>query len=355
MHRASRRAVQISLISLVAMLVACGNEEPQTPPADPVEDGNQSKERVTVYSSASPAQLRPVLEAYTAETGIKIELVVDDFPRLAARLVNHGSGPAADLIIAGGVAELADLAQADMLRPTFFADEPAGIAERLADPENVWYALSYRARVIVYNADAVDTDEVRNIVSFDSLRANAWRNRLCISSSRVPGNRAIIATLIRAHGLRETEMIVRSWIANSAGRFFRHDPDLLQALAAGDCHVAIAGTSALAAYTSAVPDSALVVHTIEGERTSQTDITGAAVARHAENPEGAGRLLAWLRTPIPNALFAISGYEFPLSETTDSGATVGKYREFATDPMRVAELAYSMEDAARLAERARYP
>lgn len=355
MHRVCSNGLLACLLAWLSLLVACERDDRSETTQAPAAAVNPGSAPVTVYSSASPALVRPVLEAYTAESGVRTELISDDFPRIAARVENHGSGPVADLVIAGGVSELAELAQHDLLRPSYFADKPAGIAARLADPENVWYPLSYRARVIVYNADNVATEELDSITSFESLREDRWRNRLCISSSRVPGNRALIAALIRAHGVLEAELIVRAWVTNSRGRFFRRDIDMIQAVADQQCDVAIASTSALAAYGSDLSGNPLPAHRTAGATYSLVDVTGAAVTRHAQNPEGAVRLLAWLHTSTPNALFAISGYEFPLYGGATSSTAIAAYADFVENPNRVAESAYSIEDAVRLAERARYP
>ena len=354
--RQSRAGIRGLLVYVLLAISACSSsDEPAAPPAatDTAPASSSPKRSVTVYATVPPAQIRPVLEAYTAESGVKTELIVDDFPRLAPRIESAGSGPVADLVIAASLAELSDLSARDVLRPSYFAGAAESEQTNLSDPENVWHALSHRARVVVYDNTSVSSDELQELTGYESLADRAWRDRLCVSSSRVGDNLLLLASLIREHGLREAELTARGWMANSDGRFYRRDTDVLTALAAGECQVAITSSSALALYVSSSPDTTIVTHPFVGAHL--VDIAAGAVSRHAENPEGAAALLGWLRKDAPNALFAISGYEFPVAANADVGAAVLPFAQFVTEPGDVAALAYLVEDAALLAERARYP
>lgn len=353
---------RVVLLAPICFLVpACSNEvpDPEVTPATteaPAATSNTSRpQAVVVYASAAATQIKPAVEAYTADTNIKVELIVDDYSTLAAKFDEPGRLPVADLFVAGSLADMASAANSDVLRPTYFdADSPLA-DENLRDPENVWYALSFRARVVIYNTELVSAQELSVVKDYASLADEVWQNRLCFSSSRVAGNRSLIALHISKHGIRETESIVRGWRRNFAGQFYRDDVDLLRAVATGDCHIAIADTSALASFVGSDRDAPLAAHRFPGEATTLVDISAASVTRHAKNPLGAASLLQWLGSQQPNALFAASGLEFPANPASPAALAIEQLIEFAADPMAVSQLAFLHEDAALLAERARYP
>lgn len=354
--RSTWRAVFCASIFLVVS--ACTEKVPAVPEitaASPASPDAPRQQSVVVYSSAAAAQIRQTTEAYTADTGIKVELVIDDYSKLAGKFEKPGRVPVADLFIAGSLADLASAVESDVFRPTYFDTDSRQAVQNLRDPENVWYALSFRARVVIYNTGLVTDKELSTVSDYASLAGEVWRERLCLSSSKVAGNRSLIALHIRELGVRETESIVRGWRANFSGQFYRDDVDLLRAVAAGDCHIAIADTSALASFVASDRDAPLAAHRFPDEARTLVDISAAGVTRHAKNPLGATSLLQWLESKHANALFAASGLEFPANPAATPALAMEQFIDFAADPMAVAQLAFLHEDAALLAERARYP
>lgn len=342
-------------VAIFLFISACTKEAPPVPEVATETPDAPRPQSVVVYSSAAAKQIKQTSEAYTADTGIKVELVVDEYSKLAGKFEKPGRMPVADLFIAGSLADIASAAESDVLRPTYFATDVQPATENLRDPENVWYALSFRARVVIYNTDLVTDKELSAVSDYASLADEAWRERLCLSSSRVAGNRSLIALHIREYGVRETESIVRGWRTNFVSQFYRDDVDLLRAVAAGDCHIAIADTSVLADFVSSDRDAPLAAHRFPNETITLVDISAAGVTRHAKNPLGAASLLQWLSSNDPNALYAASGLEFPVNPTATPALATAQFIEFAGNPMAVAQLVFLHEDAALLAERARYP
>lgn len=351
--RFAARAIFCASIFLVVS--ACTNEAPVVPEETVVTPDAPRPQAVVVYSSAAATQVKQTAEAYTADTGIKVELVVNDYSKLAGKFEHPGRLPVADLFIAGSLDDLASAAESAVLRPTYVHTDSPQAAENLRDPENVWHALSFRARIVIYNTNLVNDKELSAVSNYASLAGEAWRERLCLSSSRVPGNRSLIALHIRELGVRETESIVRGWRTNFTNQFYRDDVDLLRAVATGDCHIAIADTSALAGYVSSDRNAPLAAHRFPDGAITLIDISAASVTRHAKNPLGAASLLQWLGSKHPNALFAASALEFPANPLATPALAIEQFVEFAANPMAVAQLAFLHEDAALLAERARYP
>lgn len=344
-----------AMFAIASIVIACSAESPVAEKPGEVRPEKKQSRQIVVYTSLGAAQLGPVLDAYTAETGVRVKTVSDEYRKLSARIENHGQDPVPDLLVLGSLAELADAAANDFLRPGFLDLGDEQFADEILDPEGFWYPLGLRARVVIYNHTLVSDDEIASIVDYGSLGDEKWRQRLCVSSSRIPGNRSLIAMLIGKLGVREAEMIVRGWRANLADGFFTSDVDLLRAVNKGDCQLAIADTSVLSTFVTGGRDAPLKVRQFPLSNATQVDISGAAVTRHAENPQAAASLLAWMLQAKPNALYAAGGQEFPANSLARTPAAIAQWASLVAEPGQLSNLMFLHEDAVLLAERARYP
>jgi hypothetical protein len=206
---------RILLISTALLCSACSKEEvaPVSGPAAP------RIEPVVVHATMPASRIMSVLDAYTAETGKEIQLASDDM-----------DASTADLFLAPNIAELWQFAETDLFRPTVSESIERNIPSALRDPEFRWTALATHARIVVHNTALVSIDELGDVDNYAALGQEKWRNRICLSSSAVPGNRTLIALLIRRYDLREAEIIVRNWRANFATGVFADDLSLIKAI-----------------------------------------------------------------------------------------------------------------------------
>ncbi|MDX1517081.1 MAG: hypothetical protein R3288_09595, partial [Woeseiaceae bacterium] len=179
-------------------------------------------------------------------------------------------------------------------------------------------AVDVRVAAIAFSADpgAAERD-----AGFASLADARYRGRLCLASSAQPINRAVIAALIEDIGVRPAEIAVRGWMANLALPVFADEAELRAALAEERCEVGIVSVPGSAGASSTTLIPAPVV----------ADVQAAGVARHAREPEAALRLIEWLATGRAASPKAVH------------------------DTLRpVGNLAWRIEDAVRLAQRAGY-
>ena len=336
----------------LGILAACGNESPTS---ETVREQHAPGGLLLVYASHDASRTASALEAYRSETGTRFQLRSDDMPEQDTRLENPLLMPKVDLFVGGSLAELWAVAEADALRPVSSELLAGNISVAMRDPESRWVALSRRARIVAYNTELVSKDRIASVRDYTSLGDETWRNSLCLASSAVPGNRALIAFLIKQLGVRDAEITVRKWRENLAELVFSNDVELLDAVASGQCAVGILDSSVFAAFASARSDAPVAVYWFETPNKILFDISGAGVTRHAADPDGATALLEWLTTVTPNALFATQNFEFPANSDSPAGAVISPWSEFATEPASLAELAFLLEDADRLIERARYP
>jgi iron(III) transport system substrate-binding protein len=140
------------------------------------------------------------------------------------------------------------------------------------------------------------------VASVHDLGNAGFAGRICVSSSRLPANRALIAYLIEAEGVRETERLVRRWVRNLAQPPFDSEEELLEAVRDGTCDYGIASVGGSRTATGATPSLS---------QPQTLDITAIGVNRHAVQAEGAQRLVDWLLRERAMRFQRTDGYSPP--------------------------------------------
>ena len=135
---------------------------------------------------------------------------------LAQRLQAERQNSPADLVLTVDIGRLMVYADKDLLAPIESAVLEKDIPAHLRDPKGRWFALSKRARVVAAAAKGrVDPSE---IVRIEDLADPKWKGRICSRPGSHVYNRALMASLIAAHGETKAEEWARGFVANLARR-----------------------------------------------------------------------------------------------------------------------------------------
>src|SRR5439155_22535222 len=134
---------------------------------------------VVIYSARHYGQ-EPAFEAFTKKTGIQIKILNGSTGELFERLRAEGDRTPADVLITVDAGNLWHAARAGLLAPIDSRELLANVPASLRDPQNRWFALTVRARTIVYNTKKVKPEELS---TYAALSDPKWRGRLCLRSS----------------------------------------------------------------------------------------------------------------------------------------------------------------------------
>jgi iron(III) transport system substrate-binding protein len=347
-----RRVQAAAVVAILIFPVGCSDE---VTVEDSQTTAQSDADRIVVYATIGADILAPVFDAYTAETGMTVQLVTGELPELARKIHKPGHDPVADLFIAGSSVALWRAVELDIFRPTRSDVIKERVAEQFRDPDHLWVSVATEARAVVYNTDLANDTDLTTVIDYASLGEERWRQRLCLSSSGVAGNGSLLAMLVNDNGIREAELIVRGWRANLARSVYGDDRRLLQAIGTGRCVIGIAGSSEIARYLRTNKDARIAPHWFATPGVLHIDASGAGVTRHAQNPRHAAALLEWLTSEAANALFAARTLHFPVNPRSAVAASIAAWPEFAANPAHVASFRFLHEDAIEIAERAQYP
>ncbi|WP_305045385.1 Fe(3+) ABC transporter substrate-binding protein [Geoalkalibacter sp.] len=309
-------------------------------------------EEVVVYSARNEHLIRPLFEAYTRETGVKVTFVTDKEGPLLQRLKSEGRNTRADVLLTVDAGNLWQAAEEGLLQPVTSAALAANVPEHLRDPGNQWFGLSLRARTLVYSTERVKPEELS---TYEALGEPQWKGRLLLRTSQKVYNQSLVGMLIAEHGVEKTEQIVRAWIANLAAPPFANDNAVMEAIAAGQGDVGIVNTYYFGRLLKDKPELPLALFWPDQQGNGvHVNVSGAGVTRHARNPQGAIKLLEWLSSEQAQNLFADANMEYPVNPRVAPHADVAAWGEFKQNPINVSRAGELQGEAIKLMDRAGY-
>lgn len=340
---------------ILALLTACGGaQQPpdagSTPrPADPPAPITEVTELV-VYSERREPLIQPIFEAYERETGIKVRWLTDAAPALIERLAAEGAQTQADLFMAVDAGNLWMAAERGLLQPIESALLEQAIPASLRDPQGRWFALSQRARTIVYSTERVDP---ASLSTYEALAEPQWKGKLCLRSSKKVYNQSLTATLIERLGEGQTETVVRGWVENLAAPAFADDTQLIQAIAAGQCDLGIVNTYYLGRVLKDAPQTPVTVFWPNQDSAGvHVNVSGAGVTANSKRKAAAQQLLEWMASEAVQQQFAAINLEYPARSGVALDPVVAAWGEFRADPVNVTVAGQRQAEAVRLMDRA---
>jgi len=311
-----------------------------------------SSDTITVYSARKEHLIKPLFDAYTEKTGVKIRYITDKAAPLLARIKAEGRNTPADLFMTVDAGNLWQAAEEGVLSPIDSKILQGNIPAHLRDPENRWFGLSVRARTIVYSLDRVKQGELS---SYEDLADPKWRGRLCLRTAKKVYNQSLVAMLIARHGEEKTEQIIKGWIANLATPPFSNDTKAMEAIVAGQCDVTIVNTYYYGRLMKKKFHYKLGIFWPNQDSTGvHINVSGAGITSHAKNPAAATKLLEWLSSAEAQGKFAGLNMEFPVNPAVQADEIVSAWGDFKSDELNVSSAGALQAAAIKLMDRAGY-
>lgn len=324
-----------------------------------VMSSNVLATEVNVYSGRKEKLIKPLLDRFTEQTGIKTNLVTAKADKLLTRLKNEGRNTPADIFITVDAGRLYRAKQAGVFATIESDVLKKAVPAHLRDPENQWVGLSQRARVIFYAKDRVNPAELS---TYEDLANDRWSKRICIRGSGNIYNQSLVASLIAADGQQATQQWANKIVKNMARPPIGGDRDQIKAAAAGQCDLAIANTYYYGAMLTNKKDPAQVKAAQamgvfwpnQQGRGAHVNISGAGVTRYAKNPQNALKLLEFLVNEESQKWYAEVNFEYPVSETAESSELVKSWGDFKPDKVNLDILGKNNSEAVRIMDRAHW-
>lgn len=309
---------------------------------------------LNIYSHRQPFLIEPFIEAYTAETGTKINIVYAS-KGLAQRLQAEGELSPADVILTVDIARLSVYADKDLLAPVDSEILMANIPVHLRDPENRWFAFSKRTRVLVISKEVDDADSLQR---YEDLASEAWEGRICSRPGSHVYNRALIASIIDASGKEAAEAWATGVVANLARRPQGNDRAQVKAIHEGVCDVAIVNNYYIGKLLASDDPvhrewgaSVDIIFPNQEDRGAHINISGGGVAKYSQNKEEAVRFLEFLTSETAQILYGTVNYEYPVNPNIPASEALQSWGAFLEDDMPIARISELAPTAQRIIDR----
>ncbi len=312
-------------------------------------------DEVNLYSSRQESLIRPILDEFEKDTGIKVNVVFAKEGTLE-RLKAEGDNSPADAILTVDISRLAAHKEAGVLQPISSDVLDKNIPEHFRDPDGEWYGLSARSRVIFYAKDRVDPSELS---TYEDLADPKWKNRICVRSSSNAYNQSLLAAMIVHDGAEAAEKWANGIKDNLARKPQGGDRDQLKAVAAGECDIAIVNTYYYGGLqNSKDPEEVAVTEKValfwpnQDGRGAHVNVSGAGVTKSAKNKDAAIRLIEYLSEDKAQEFYASTNYEFPVKADVELDETVAGWGEFKMDEVSLGKVADAQAEAVKIFDRA---
>jgi len=354
-----KTTLSVAMFSMMLGLVGCNQSQTPEQTAEGEASTTEteaatanSDQSVTIYSSRNEQLIKPLLDRYTEETGVEIELVTDKTGPLMARLQAEGDNTPADMLLTVDAGNLWQAGEQGLLQPIASETLNANVPAKYRDPAGNWTGLSLRARTIFYDPNKVDAEELS---TYADLADPKWKGKLCLRTSKKVYNQSLVASMIEHLGAERTEEVIRGWVDNLATDVFSDDTSMLEAIAAGQCEVGIANSYYYGRILDENPDFPVEIFWANQDTTgTHVNISGAGVVAAADNPDGALKLMEWLSSDEAQGIYASSDKEYPVKQGVDESEMLRSWGSFKEDDINVQKFGSLQTQAIQMMDKAGY-
>ena len=311
---------------------------------------------VSLYSARKEKLIKPLLDKFTASTGIAVNLLTGKADALLKRLEVEGQNSPADLFITTDAGRLYRAKAAGVLQKVESDVLDKVIPSNLSDKDGMWFGLSQRARPIMYVKNRVKPEELS---TYEALADDKWKKRICIRGSGNIYNQSLVASMIAHIGVEKTEAWAKKFVANFARPPRGGDRDQIKAAAAGQCDIAIANTYYLGKMIHGkdeaqkkAADAVAIFWPNQADRGTHVNVSGIAMTKSAKHKDNAKKLMEFLVSKESQEWYASANHEYPVREGVKSTDTLKSWGEFKADSINLSKLGELNADAVQLMDRA---
>ncbi|MEJ1380022.1 MAG: Fe(3+) ABC transporter substrate-binding protein [Candidatus Sedimenticola sp. (ex Thyasira tokunagai)] len=313
---------------------------------------------LNLYSARKEALIQPLLERFTEQTGVKVNLVTGKADALLKRLKSEGRNSPADILLTTDAGRLHRAKVAGVTQSFISQTLNSVIPDNYRDPQGHWVGLSVRSRPILYVKGKVTPEELS---SYEALADPKWKQRVCIRSSSNIYNQSLVASMISANGEAAAEVWARGLVENFARPPKGGDRDQIKAAASGQCDIAIANTYYLAGMLNSnkkgqrtAAEKMGVFWPNQKSRGAHVNISGAALTQSSKHPEMAIKLIEFLASESSQQWYAKTNGEYPVRAGVAVGGTLKAWGEFKADSLNLNRLGELNANAVMLMDRAKW-
>ncbi|MGH2582750.1 MAG: iron ABC transporter substrate-binding protein [Anaerolineales bacterium] len=286
---------------------AVADPEPDPEPEDPSLEGGE----LVIYSGRSEELVAPIIEQFAEATGIDVRVRYGSTAEMAAALLEEGANSPADVYYAQDPGGLGAVETAGLL-----AELPADILSKVnpnfASSDGYWVGITARARVVVYNTDVLQPEDLPSDLA--GFTDPEWNGRLGI-----PPTNASFITMVTAMRSLWGEDETRAWLEGIVANnpvYYENNIAVVAAVAAGEVDAGLVNHYYLYRFLAEQGESfpARNHYLTSGGPGSLVMVSGAGILASSQHQENAQRFLEFMLSSVAQQYFASQTFEYPLVE-----------------------------------------
>tara|TARA_R110002072_G_scaffold206336_8_gene364134 strand:+ start:452 stop:1486 length:1035 start_codon:yes stop_codon:yes gene_type:complete len=308
-----------------------------------------SAAEVNVYSYRQAALVRPLFDAFTKETGVKVNVVFAT-KGLIKRLQAEGRNSPADLVFTVDIGRLSAVVNAGLAQQVKTAALEKAVPAEYRDAKGMWYGLTLRARLLYTSKDRVAKGA---ITSYEELADPKWRGKVCTRKGDHAYNIALLAAYIGHYGEAKATEWLKGVKANLARKPQGNDRAQVKAIMEGVCDVAVGNHYYMALMLKNekqkpwAASANLVFPTLAGKGTHM-NVSGVMMTKHAPNKENAVKLMEFLTSKKAQGLYANVNNEYPIDPDVKASPLLESWGKFARDTVSLDTIAKNRAAALKI-------
>jgi iron(III) transport system substrate-binding protein len=345
-QRVSRTAATASRpkflrIAVASFLMFCGLDLPAIASA---------ADKLTVYSGRAERLIKPVLDAFTAKTGIQIELLSSGTTELVNRMKAEGDRSPADVFITNDAGSLEMARTAGLLRPVNMREVERAIPPQFRAADNSWIGLSGRFWIVVYNTTLVKPDQVKSLLD---LADPMWKDKIAIPNAGSEYLQAGISVIRASLGYDHTKNFLGGLRDNAGSHVYQKSSQIVEAVAKGQVALGIVNHYYVYRHLAAQPTAPLAVvmpDQQEGGMGAIMNVAGIGILKHTPRVENAKLLVEFLVAQAGQKMFADLDKEYPLHPDVKADPALVERKSFRAALVPLTKLAELREPTLLLIE-----
>lgn len=308
-------------------------------------------DEVNIYSYRQPELIKPLTDAFTDETGIKVNVAYLK-KGMVERLQAEGDRSPADVVLTVDIARLSAVVNAGLTQSVSSDTVNANVPDNFRDPEGHWFGLTTRARIIYADKARVAEGEV---TTYEDLADPKWKGRICTRSGLHPYNVALTSAIIHHHGADYAKSWLEGVKSNLARKPQGNDRAQVKSIWSGECDISVGNTYYMGKMLQDPEQQAwannarIIFPTFENAGT-HVNISGVAMTKASPNAENALKLIEFLTSPKAQQIYAADNFEYPIAPGSKAVDLVESWGEYTPDSVNLMTLAGKRSEAIKLIE-----
>ena len=294
---------------------------------------------LVVYSGRAERLIQPALDAFQAESGIRVQMLTADSTALINRLRMEGARTPADVLITNDAGTLERARELQLLQPAAVPDLEETIPSRFRAPDNSWIGLSGRIWVVVYNTTMVRPGDISSILD---LANPGWKGKIAIPSAGSVYLQTGVSVIRALKGDEITTGFLRGLKDNAGAFVYGKNRQIVAAVARGEAAAGLVNHYYINRHLAKHPDAPIApLLTDQGDQDMGVvlNAAGAGITAHTKRLTQALALIRFLISPKGQRTFADVNKEYPLNADVKAAPELLPLQSFQVASVPLSRLA----------------